>query len=512
MTIATKKLVLTILTATSLLLLTPSTILPNSLPNIPTAEATHVVPVSGLGAIIGNGDVIVGVDNAGHLNVPYREVPALGLPAFDPAFVGWVGLRDGTGAFASTEPGCLCEGWGIGIPSTGVSGYANNALGSANLDVISFTGVDGASTATSVVHVLNSTGYPVLQVVHEYSPSLLTPRLYQVNVTVTNLSGDDYSSVIYRRVMDWDIAPTFFSEFVTIQGTANTTKLIKSGNNGFASADPLSSTSYDIYPFGSEDTDFVDLGPADHGAVFDFEIGPLTSGEATSFLTFYGNAPTEADALVALGAVGAELYSLGQSSTADGPTLGTPVTFMFAFGGVGGVPIIDTDGDGIPDVHDNCPLVPNPDQTDSNGNGIGDACDTTGPVNHDPVCSAATSSITKLWPPNHKLRDVTINGVTDEDGDLVTITIISIYQDEPVKGIGSGKTSPDGFGVGSSVAKVRAERTGTEDGRVYIIGFTADDGNGGTCSGIVQLPVVPHDKSPKKTVGNQGALYDSTLP
>src|SRR5574338_391624 len=37
---------------------------------------------------------------------------------------------------------------------------------------------------------------------------------------------------------------------------------------------------------------------------------------------------------------------------------------------------IDTDGDGIPDVSDNCPLVVNPDQLDSDGDGIGDACDT----------------------------------------------------------------------------------------------------------------------------------------
>jgi hypothetical protein len=35
----------------------------------------------------------------------------------------------------------------------------------------------------------------------------------------------------------------------------------------------------------------------------------------------------------------------------------------------------DTDGDGIPDACDNCPLVFNPDQRDSNRNGIGDACE-----------------------------------------------------------------------------------------------------------------------------------------
>ena len=36
---------------------------------------------------------------------------------------------------------------------------------------------------------------------------------------------------------------------------------------------------------------------------------------------------------------------------------------------------VDTDGDGVCDNVDNCPTVPNPDQKDSNGNGIGDACE-----------------------------------------------------------------------------------------------------------------------------------------
>src|SRR6266567_4247855 len=38
--------------------------------------------------------------------------------------------------------------------------------------------------------------------------------------------------------------------------------------------------------------------------------------------------------------------------------------------------ITDTDHDGVPDDVDNCPLVPNPDQKDSNLDGIGDACET----------------------------------------------------------------------------------------------------------------------------------------
>lgn len=44
---------------------------------------------------------------------------------------------------------------------------------------------------------------------------------------------------------------------------------------------------------------------------------------------------------------------------------------------------VDTDADGIPDDVDNCPDTPNPDQADSDGDGIGDACDTTDPPTGD---------------------------------------------------------------------------------------------------------------------------------
>jgi Tfp pilus tip-associated adhesin PilY1 len=37
----------------------------------------------------------------------------------------------------------------------------------------------------------------------------------------------------------------------------------------------------------------------------------------------------------------------------------------------------DSDGDGVGDSHDNCPFVANPDQQDTDGDGVGDACDPT---------------------------------------------------------------------------------------------------------------------------------------
>jgi hypothetical protein len=43
---------------------------------------------------------------------------------------------------------------------------------------------------------------------------------------------------------------------------------------------------------------------------------------------------------------------------------------------VGGNPFTDTDGDGIDDRDDNCPLAANADQADADADGFGDACET----------------------------------------------------------------------------------------------------------------------------------------
>ena len=160
----------------------------------------------------------------------------------------------------------------------------------------------------------------------------------------------------------------------------------------------------------------------------------------------------------------------------------------------------DTDGDGVDNLADNCPTTSNADQSDSDNDGIGDVCD-----NIAPIC-ADTDAVT-LWPPNHKMKSIDISlEATDDDGDELFFTILSVFQDEPTNGLGDGDTSPDAKIIDGDTVELRAERSGNENGRVYHIAVEASDGEL-SCTGVITVGV-PHDK--KGTPIDDGALFDST--
>lgn len=136
--------------------------------------------------------------------------------------------------------------------------------------------------------------------------------------------------------------------------------------------------------------------------------------------------------------------------------------------------------------------------------------------NEPPDCSGAYADPVCVWPPNHKMVPVSILGVTDPDGDPVTINIYSITSDEATgtkKGAGGDKHAPDAEvdagGLGTDTASVRAERSGLGNGRVYEISFTASDGEGGSCAGSVTV-CVPHDQSEECECVDDGQNYNAT--
>jgi uncharacterized repeat protein (TIGR01451 family) len=127
-------------------------------------------------------------------------------------------------------------------------------------------------------------------------------------------------------------------------------------------------------------------------------------------------------------------------------------------------------------------------------------------LNHNPICTAVNGG-PDLWPPNHKMHLITLTGATDPDGDVVTLTVTGVTQDEPLNGLGDGNTSPDATpGPASNKVNLRAERSGTGDGRIYRIGFSGSDGRGGSCTGTATVGV-PHDQGKGKTPVDSGGIF-----
>ncbi len=85
--------------------------------------------------------------------------------------------------------------------------------------------------------------------------------------------------------------------------------------------------------------------------------------------------------------------------------------------GGGPAPLADTDGDGISDVSDNCTLVANADQRDSNGDGFGNRCDPD--FNGNGIVDPMDFSMIKpmLGQPGHPDQDLNGNGIVDP-GDI----------------------------------------------------------------------------------------------
>ncbi|MBI4233099.1 MAG: hypothetical protein HY686_01510 [Chloroflexi bacterium] len=112
-----------------------------------------------------------------------------------------------------------------------------------------------------------------------------------------------------------------------------------------------------------------------------------------------------------------------------------------------------------------------------------------------------TCSVTpdKLWPPNHKMRTVSVSVSVDDTGSgPAGYTLVSVTSNEPDNGLGDGDVANDiqGFVVGTpdTSGDLRAERSGKGSGRVYTLTYQGMDqaGNSALCSTTVS---VPHDQS-----------------
>jgi hypothetical protein len=103
-----------------------------------------------------------------------------------------------------------------------------------------------------------------------------------------------------------------------------------------------------------------------------------------------------------------------------------------------------------------------------------------------------TASPSSLWPPNHKMVDVTVAyGLSDNCAGVVASSL-SISCNEPVNGGGDGNTSVDWQVIDAHHVQLRAERSGTGIDRIYTIAITALDAAGNVSSTSVSV-IVSHN-------------------
>ena len=115
-----------------------------------------------------------------------------------------------------------------------------------------------------------------------------------------------------------------------------------------------------------------------------------------------------------------------------------------------------------------------------------------------PVIVNVTAKPNKLWPPNHKMVQVTVAATaTDNCEPAPDCAIANVSSNEPVNGLGDGNTAPDWVVTGNLTVDLRAERSGTGDGGIYTITVTCTDKCENSSTETVEV-TVPHDKGELK--------------
>jgi hypothetical protein len=114
-----------------------------------------------------------------------------------------------------------------------------------------------------------------------------------------------------------------------------------------------------------------------------------------------------------------------------------------------------------------------------------------------PVITSVHAAPEQIWPPNHKMKTVSVVATVTDDCSATSWKIISVSSNEPELGPGSGHTSPDWVIIGDHAVKVRAERSGQGSGRVYTITIQAVDSAGNVSEPATTTVTVPHDKGHK---------------
>lgn len=111
-----------------------------------------------------------------------------------------------------------------------------------------------------------------------------------------------------------------------------------------------------------------------------------------------------------------------------------------------------------------------------------------------PVVSASVST-TSLWPPQHDLVDVGLSAAVSSGCDAQPVLGVTVYSNESdTAETGTGNFSPDAKDPAPGALRLRSERQGNGDGRVYLIVAQGSDHFGNSAAACASV-VVPQSQS-----------------
>ncbi len=114
-----------------------------------------------------------------------------------------------------------------------------------------------------------------------------------------------------------------------------------------------------------------------------------------------------------------------------------------------------------------------------------------------PIIESVAAAPNILWSPNHKMVQIAVSATATDNCDSTPVcSITGVSSNEPVNGLGDGDTSPDWMITGDLTVDLRAERSGTGDGRVYTLTVTCTDACGNSSVGNTTVAV--HNNQKKK--------------
>lgn len=233
-------------------------------------------------------------------------------------FMNYVGFQRVGDQYDPINPGTPTEAWSFYGDNGGGSVNAIGSpfwVGSSGISLIneSYSGGAGAAIAADLSHDMGG-GFATIR--QEYS--FFQSNVVGIKVTVTNTSGAALTRALYNREVDWDILPSFFSEYARL--------------------DPIGGDVVDSSYYGFEDRDastpFLNSAPGgglfglgDLGAGMTIDLinvngGAIADGASVSFYVFHAIsqlAQSENALRSQLIAQGATWIATGISSSGPGP-------------------------------------------------------------------------------------------------------------------------------------------------------------------------------------------------